>query len=422
MENQVKNKKVHYAWYILAVCFLLNMTVHVMVMQVASLYMVPMYKDLQVTRTMLSLQSVLMAVGAVVTAPIWGKLYKKYDARIVLSICTFMTALCTIGRSFMPNMISILVLAAIKGVFFTGNTVLPNSILLTAWFKKRRGFAISTASLGISVGGVIFTPLVESLISNFGWRVSDRVIGLIMICIMIPCTLLIVRSTPKDKNLQPFGADEAGGNLQTKKSGGSIGMTLAEARKTPALYLFLISVFAMTFATGAALQLPAYLTDIGYESAVAAKVVSAYMAVAILGKILLGNIIDRFGEKNGSIYVCAVGVFAFLCFMMARNKVFIYMLIIAYGLASGITSVLPSLLTSKIFGNKDYGPIYGTVVSVNRFGGVIGTVLVSLLFDITGDYSIIWPLCAICMAVTLFAIVYCLNFSQKRLDIVNVSK
>lgn len=422
MENQVKNKKVHYAWYILAVCFLLNMTVHVMVMQVASLYMVPMYKDLQVTRTMLSLQSVLMAVGAVVTAPIWGKLYKKYDARIVLSICTFMTALCTIGRSFMPNMISILVLAAIKGVFFTGNTVLPNSILLTAWFKKRRGFAISTASLGISVGGVIFTPLVESLISNFGWRVSDRVIGLIMICIMIPCTLLIVRSTPKDKNLQPFGADEAGGNLKTKKSGGSIGMTLAEARKTPALYLFLISVFAMTFATGAALQLPAYLTDIGYESAVAAKVVSAYMAVAILGKILLGNIIDRFGEKNGSIYVCAVGVFAFLCFMMARNKVFIYMLIIAYGLASGITSVLPSLLTSKIFGNKDYGPIYGTVVSVNRFGGVIGTVLVSLLFDITGDYSIIWPLCAICMAVTLFAIVYCLNFSQKRLDIVNVSK
>ena len=40
MEN--KNSKIHYAWYILAACFLLNMTVHVMVMQIASLYMVPM--------------------------------------------------------------------------------------------------------------------------------------------------------------------------------------------------------------------------------------------------------------------------------------------------------------------------------------------------------------------------------------------
>ena len=39
MEN--KNSKIHYAWYILAACFLLNMTVHVMVMQIASLYMYP---------------------------------------------------------------------------------------------------------------------------------------------------------------------------------------------------------------------------------------------------------------------------------------------------------------------------------------------------------------------------------------------
>ena len=67
MEN--KNSKIHYAWYILAACFLLNMTVHVMVMQIASLYMVPMAQDLGVPRTLLSLQSVVMSVGAVVTAP-----------------------------------------------------------------------------------------------------------------------------------------------------------------------------------------------------------------------------------------------------------------------------------------------------------------------------------------------------------------
>ena len=48
-------------------------------------------------------------------------------------------------------------------------------------------------------------------------------------------------------------------------------------------------------------------------------------------------------------------------------------MIVLYGLVSGITSVMPTLLTSTIFGNKDYGPIYGMVVSVNRFGGGIGT-------------------------------------------------
>ena len=51
-----KTKKIHYGWYILAACFLLNMTVHTMVMQMGSLYTVPMYQDLQVPRTLLALQ------------------------------------------------------------------------------------------------------------------------------------------------------------------------------------------------------------------------------------------------------------------------------------------------------------------------------------------------------------------------------
>lgn len=402
----------HYAWFILAACFLLNMTVHTTVMQMGSLFTVPMYNDLQVPRTMLALQSVIIAVAAVITAPIWGKIYKTRNARFVLALCAGMTCLATAGRGFMPNMIAILGLTVVKGIFFAGSTVLPISILLTAWFKKKRGLAISLASLGISLGSVILSPIVEKLISNYGWRTADKVLGLVMFVIMVPCILLIVRSNPAAKGLQAYGADEAPAQAAAPKAA-LTGMTLAEARKSPILYIFLIAVFGMTFATGAALQIPAYLSDIGYESATAAKVVSAYSAVAIVGKLLLGSIIDKFGEKKGSIYICTAGILAFVCFIFAKQQLFLYGLILFWGLGSGITSVLPTLLTSKIFGSRDYGPIYGTVVSVNRFGGVVGNVLVSLLFDITKDYSIIWPLCVVCMALTLVAILFCLRRADK---------
>ena len=386
MEN--KNSKIHYAWYILAACFLLNMTVHVMVMQIASLYMVPMAQDLGVPRTLLSLQSVVMSVGAVVTAPFWGKIYKQHNARNVLLLCTVMTALCTIGRSFMPNVWGILILAAVKGVFFTGNSVLPISILLTAWFRKKRGLAISIASLGISTGSVIFSPVVERIISTYGWRTSDQLIGALMLIVMVPCTLLII-GMPKTKGRLPYGMEDGAAaqaaGAPAQKQAALTGMTFAEAKKSPLLYLFLLAVFGMVFATGAALQIPAYLTDIGYGSAVAARVVAAYSAVAIAGKLILGSVIDKFGEKTGSAYICIVGILA----------------------------VLPTLLTSKIFGNRDYGPIYGIVLSVNRFGGVIGTVLVSLLFDLTGDYTIIWPACVASMVLALAAIMICLNRSGK---------
>ena len=419
-----EKKKVHYAWYILGVCILINVIVQALVMQISSLYIVPMYNDLQVPRSLLSLQSVCITVGAVLTAPYWGKLYKKHGARKLLPGCVAVTALCTIGRSLMPNIWGILVLAFIKGVFFTGSTLLPISILLTIWFKEKRGFAISVAAIGTSIGGVIFSPVVERLISTYGWRFSDRAMGLIMLVIVVPVTYLVVRSTPKDVGLRPYGAENVaanGANTSNRTQGAQkeeaqvTGMTAAEARRSPILYVFLLAIFCMTFATGAALQLPVYLTDIGYGSAVAAKVVSGYMAVGIFGKLILGHVTDRFGEKAATVYVCGVGILAFVGFIFAKNQVAFYMMIVAYGLASGITSIMPTLLTSKIFGNRDYGPIYGTVVSVNRFGGVVGTLLVSLLYDITKNYSIIWPACVISIAFTLVATLGCMKLSRKKL-------
>ena len=413
-------KKIHYAWYILGVCILINVIVQALIMQIGSLYIVPMYNDLQVPRALLSLQSVCITVGAVLTAPYWGRLYKKYGARKLLPGCVTMTALCTIGRSLMPNIWGMLVVAFVKGVFFTGSTLLPISILLTIWFKEKRGFAISVASIGTSIGGVIFSPIVERIISSCGWRASDRIMGVVMLIIVVPITYLVVRSTPKDVGLKPYGADkvsENGGKEEKKAQGEApvAGMTAAEARRSPILYVFLLSIFCMTFATGAALQLPVYLTDIGYGSSVAAKVVSAYMAVGIFGKLILGHVADRFGEKAATVYVCGAGILAFIGFIFAKNQAAFYGMIVAYGLASGITSIMPTLLTSKIFGNRDYGPIYGMVVSVNRFGGVVGTLLVSLLYDITKNYDIIWPACVISMAFTLVATLGCMKMSQKKL-------
>lgn len=411
-----KKSKLHYAWYILAICILLNITVQSLVMQISALYIVPMYNDLQVPRSLLSLQSILMTIGAVVTAPIWGKAYKQKDARKLLPVCVTMTALCTIGRSFMPNIWCILFLSLIKGVFFTGSTLLPISILLTVWFKEKRGIAISAASIGTSIGGVIFSPIIERLISTYGWRGSDRLVGIMMLAIVVPCLIIFVRNRPSDKNILPYGSNNESKTVKTKSGEESVvGMTAAQARKSPILYIFLLAIFAMTFATGAALQIPAYLTDIGYGSASAAKAVSGYMAVGIFGKLILGSIVDKIGDKKGTIYICTMGIMAFICFIFAKQQMAYYGIIVFYGLASGITSVMPTLLTSKIFGNKDYGPIYGMVVSINRFGGGIGTLLVSLLFDITGDYSIIWPVCMICMVFTLFAILLCMKMSEKAI-------
>lgn len=410
--------KLHYAWIILAACIIINMIVQASVMSVSNLYIVPMYQDLQVPRTLLSMQSICIMITSVISAPFWGKLYKTKNARCLLPLAITGTALCTIGRSFCPGIAAILALALAKGFFFTGSTLLPISILLTIWFKKNRGLAVSISSIGTSVGGVILSPMIESWISDYSWRISDRIVGSIMLLICVPLVYLLVRSRPKDLGLLPYGAtaadsiSSAPGKKQAPSS--EAGMSFAEAKKSPQLYLLLLSIFLLTIASGAALQLPTYLTDIGYDSSVAAKAVSAYLAIAVPGKLLIGHISDKKGVKAGTVYSCLVSILTFSCFILAASPVGFYGLILCFGLSTGIGSVMPALLTSRIFGQKDYGPIYGIVVSVNRFGGGIGTLLVSLLFDITGNYSIIWPVCVLSMALCLLALLTAMKLSDRH--------
>lgn len=410
-----KREKIHYAWFILGACVLINTIVQSLVMQVSALFILPMYNDLQIPRTLLSLQSVLITVGAVISAPFWGKIYKTKDARRYLPLSVAITDICTVGRGFMPNIWCILPLSLIKGIFFTGSTLLPISVLLTAWFKEKRGLAISIATIGTSVGNVILNPVVEKIISTYGWRTADKITGIFMLISTVPALYLVIRNRPKDIGLLPYGIKDLASlkNGMEQKQQNLEGMTMAQALKSPILYLFLFAVLAMTFANGAALQTPTYLADIGYGTAVAAKAASAYAAVGIFGKLVLGAIVDRFGEKKGVIYICTVTTIAYICYIFALNKAAFIGLIFFYGLSTGMVSVMPTLLTSKIFGNKDYGPIYGIVVSVNRLGGIIGNVLVSILFDITGNYSIIWPACAVMIVLTLISILACMSMAKK---------
>lgn len=405
-----KDQKLFYGWWILLVCILINVTTHVLNFQMGALYLKPIVTQFGIARSLFSLQSVVMVISSVISAPILGKMYKKYDTRVVLGLCTLVTGLQFLGKSAAPNIYVLLVLSFINGVSLTGSTALPISILLTSWFVKKRGLVISIASVGISLGGVVFSPIVERMISTYGWRVSYGVSGLIILA-TLPVILAVIRKSPSEKGLKPLGAGEA---IAVKTKGSADGFTMKEAAASPILYIFLIGIFCMTICTGASLQLAAYLTDIGYSGATAAKVMSSYMAVGIVSKLVLGQLIDKWGEKKAAMTVCSIGAASYLCLLGARNPVMLCLVILFYGVSTSITSVLPSLVTSRIFGTKDYSQIYGTVLSINRLGGAVGTFVLSLMFDLTGNYNVVWPGCAILMMISLLSILYCLRQAALR--------
>ena len=50
-------------------------------------------------------------------------------------------------------------------------------VTVAKWFVARRGMAISLASLGVSLGGVVMAPVLSLFIDAFGWRPSWVMLG-----------------------------------------------------------------------------------------------------------------------------------------------------------------------------------------------------------------------------------------------------
>ena len=61
------------------------------------------------------------------------------------------------------------------------------------WFVKKRGLVIGIASAAGGVGQIILAPFSSFLLSQFDWRQSFIILGLIVWVIIIPASLLMKR-------------------------------------------------------------------------------------------------------------------------------------------------------------------------------------------------------------------------------------
>ena len=58
--------------------------------------------------------------------------------------------------------------------------------LLNRWCKTRMGVFIGICSAGSGIGGVLFNPLAGFLITEYGWRVTYLIFGIIFMVIVTP--------------------------------------------------------------------------------------------------------------------------------------------------------------------------------------------------------------------------------------------
>ena len=62
--------------------------------------------------------------------------------------------------------------ASLVGIGVSLNGMVPGSALLARWYRARLSTAIGIAYSAFGVGTVLFVPLVQYLVGEYGWRVA----------------------------------------------------------------------------------------------------------------------------------------------------------------------------------------------------------------------------------------------------------
>src|SRR5690606_34425402 len=99
-------------------------------------------------------------------------------------------------------------LYAIYAVVAVGNglaSAVSINAMMARWWIRRRARAMSISATGVSLGGVILTPLGAWMVERGGLSLAAPALGAAVLVIALPVVLFVLTFDPKDMGLLPDG-------------------------------------------------------------------------------------------------------------------------------------------------------------------------------------------------------------------------
>jgi MFS family permease len=282
------------------------------------------------------------------------------------------------------------------GIGFTYACITPCCM---KWFHTSQKGMVS----GITVGGfglaaVYLAPLTGKLISVLSISETFLVLGIGVLLIALPLTMLMENPPPTFMAKVPKKIKV----LETKKlQPKSTDMNWQKIIQTKDFYLLWI-MFACSSSAG--VMMIGHLASIASVQAGVQDVAFIVSLLAIsnaAGRVGGGILSDKIGRKNTMLLVFSTQLINMLAFIHFTNLPMIALGTVVAGLSYGsLMSVFPSMTAEK-WGMKNYGTNYGVLYLAWGVSGVVGPLIAAWVVDATGTYALAYTISAVLLGMAI---------------------
>lgn len=396
--------KVFYGWWVALTAALgLFLNTATIIVFSFGLFAKAMGQEFHGGRARISLAFTIHNLTAALFVPLAGRLVDRYGPRKVLLPFTAVFGLILISSWFLSAAIwQLYVFYFALGVVSGGAGAMSYTDVVSHWFDRHRGLAISVMMLGMGLGAIVIPSVAQRLVAGLGWRLAYTVFGCSVMLIPLPVVAAFLKERPESIGLLPDGAVEA--NVSTPAAASDVGLALHEAVRTSEFWTMVCSLFLVTASVHACfIHLPAILTDRGSSAQLAAFASSLFGVGLFLGRVGCGYLLDQFfAPRVAAVLFTAVAIgIAFLGLGHAVWTACVAAVLVGLGIGAEVDII--SYLTSRYFGLRSYGAIFGWIWAVFGVSGGLGAYLMGFGFDKTGSYvaPLIGFFCAAVLAMLL---------------------
>ncbi|WP_136683291.1 MFS transporter [Falsirhodobacter xinxiangensis] len=335
----------------------------------------------------IAIQNLAWGIGQ----PIFGAVAERFGDRraIILGALFYAAGLVLSSLAVTPGQHQMLEVLVGFGIAGTGFGVIL-AVVGRATSPDNRSLALGIATAAGSAGQVFGAPTAEFLMGFFSWQTVFVIFAGVILASLLALPFMRAPALASKAELEE-----------------SLGTVLMRALKDPSFTMIFLGFFSCGYQLGfITAHFPAFITEFcgpidpsGMLSGIGITTTSALGALSIavigianiVGTVTAGWLGKKYTKKYllVAIYVGRTIIAAwFIMTPMTPATVLVFSAVMgALWLA---TVPLTSGLVAHIYGLRYMGTLYGLVFLSHQIGGFLGVWLGGALYDIYGNYTLVW--------------------------------
>ena len=406
LHSRLRNS--YYGWRVVAASSFLSIFASSIFSSGFTVLFLPIQRELQLSRTAVSLVFSLARAEAGVGGPVVGWIVDRFDPRPIVLIGGLMAGVGLVVLSGLHSYWSFV--GVYVGLVSVGhNTGFGQTLLavVNRWFVRRKAVAMTILTTSTVIGGAVMVPILSQGVLHLGWRSVALYSGIYVALIVVPVSTLI-RHSPENMGIPLEGGKEGDprhssrDNVQELRTDFSVGQAL----RTPTYWSLLwATTLRITITSGILVHIIPIMVWKGTSEQTGAYLAGLYFLLSIPLRLALGLSGARFPAHPVLAMCMLSGSVALLALAVISGSWVVYAFVAGIALVES-GAPLNWIVVGNYFGRSHFAMLAGIINVFYNAGLVVSPLYLGWVYDSTESYVLaLIPMAVLSMiSAVLFAI------------------